>query len=249
VLKVGRNRVRDVHNYGVLDTTGVITKSSNVGAVKLAQLMDREVLWQIYDRVGFGRTTGARFPGEVTGRLRDYERWSTFEHATQAFGYGLSVTPLQLARAYLVLAADGVSRPASLLRRDDVPEGERVFKAETARQVRTIMETVVSPKGTAKRAAIEGYSVAGKTGTAKKAAHGGYARRRYQAVFAGMAPASNPRFVMVVMVDEPRGKYYYGGLVAAPVFAKVMQGALRLFNVPPDYPEATMLMAGVEANP
>jgi cell division protein FtsI (penicillin-binding protein 3) len=248
-LKVARNRVKDVRNYGLLDTTGIITKSSNVGVVKLAQRMDREALWGLYDKLGFGRSSGVRFPGEVTGRLRHFDRWSTFEHATLAFGYGLSVTSLQLARSYSVLAADGISRPLSLLKRDEVPEGERVLSAKTARQVRAIMETVVSPKGTAKRAAIEGYSVGGKTGTAKKAVRGGYAARRYQAVFAGMAPAAEPRFVMVVMVDEPRGKYYYGGLVAAPVFAKVMQGALRLFNVPPDHPEATMLMAGVEANP
>lgn len=247
VLKVGRNRVKDVRNYGRLDTTSIITKSSNVGVAKLALRMDREVLWQLYDKVGFGRSTGVQFPGEVTGRLRSFKRWSHFEHATLAFGYGLSVTPLQLARAYSVLAADGVDRPVSLFKRNEIPAGERVLSAETARKVRIMMETVVSPKGTAKRAAIEGYSVAGKTGTAKKAVRGGYAARRYQAVFAGMAPASSPRFVMVVMVDEPGGKQYYGGLVAAPVFAKVMQGALRLFNVPPDDPQATMLMAGVEA--
>ena len=246
VLKVGRNRVRDVHNYGPLDTTGVITKSSNVGVVKLALRMDREVLWTLYDQVGFGRATGVQFPGEVTGRLRHFARWSNFEHATLAFGYGLSVTPLQLAHAYSVLAADGLSRPVSLLKRQTVPEGERVLGAETARAVRAMMETVVSAKGTAKRAAIEGYRVAGKTGTAKKAVRGGYAARRYQAVFAGMAPASNPRFVMVVMVDEPGGKQYYGGLVAAPVFAKVMQGALRLFNVSPDDRQATLLVAGLE---
>jgi len=247
VLKVGRNRVKDVRNYGRLDTTSIITKSSNVGVAKLALRMDREVLWQLYDKVGFGRSTGVQFPGEVTGRLRSFKRWSHFEHATLAFGYGLSVTPLQLARAYSVLAADGVDRPVSLFKHNEIPAGERVLSAETARKVRIMMETVVSPKGTAKRAAIEGYSVAGKTGTAKKAVRGGYAARRYQAVFAGMAPASSPRFVMVVMVDEPGGKQYYGGLVAAPVFAKVMQGALRLFNVPPDDPQATMLMAGVEA--
>jgi cell division protein FtsI (penicillin-binding protein 3) len=248
VLRVGGNRVRDVRNYGLLDTTGIITKSSNVGVVKLALQMGRGVLWQLYDQVGFGGPTGVRFPGEVTGRLRHFERWSSFEHATQAFGYGLSVTPLQLARAYSVLAADGVVRPVSLLKQDEVPAGRRILSAETARTVRTIMETVVSPTGTAKRAAIEGYRVAGKTGTAKKAVRGGYARGRYQAVFAGMAPASKPRFVMVVMVDEPGSKQYYGGLVAAPVFARVMQGALRLFNVPPDDPTQTMLMAGVEAS-
>ena len=245
VLRVGRNRVKDVRDYGLLDTTGIITKSSNVGVVKLAQRMDRAVLWQLYDRIGFGRHTGSGFPGEVSGRLPHFEGWSRFEHATLAFGYGLSVTPLQLARAYAVLAADGVRRPVTLTRRGEVPEeGERVLSTETARKVRAIMETVVTEKGTARLAALEGYRAAGKTGTAKKAVRGGYAAKRYQAVFAGMAPAADPRFVMVVMVDEPGGKHYYGGKVAAPVFARVMQGALRLYNVPPDDPEATMLLAG-----
>ncbi|MEA3278833.1 MAG: penicillin-binding transpeptidase domain-containing protein [Pseudomonadota bacterium] len=245
-LKVGRNRVKDVRNYGRLDTTGIITKSSNVGVTKLALRMDRAVLWQLYDRLGFGRSAESRFPGEVAGRLPHYGGWSRFEHATLAFGYGLSVTTLQLAQAYAVLAADGIKRPVSLLQRAEPPPEERVLGADTARKVREMMETVVSEKGTAKRAAIEGYRVAGKTGTAKKAVRGGYAARRYQAVFAGMAPVSKPRFVMVVMVDEPRGKHYYGGRVAAPVFARVMQGALRLYNVPPDDPGATLLMAGVE---
>ncbi len=249
-LKVGANQVKDIHNYGRLDTTSVITKSSNVGVVKLAQRMKRETLWNLYDDVGFGKPTGVQFPGEVTGRLRDHKRWSDFEHATQAFGYGLSVTPLQLARAYSMLAADGVLRPVSLLKLDEAPPGEQVLSAKTARQVRAMMETVVSPKGTAKQAVIEGYSVAGKTGTAKKSSgKSGYAAGRYQAVFAGMAPATNPRFVLVIMVDEPSGKAYYGGLVAAPAFARIMQGALRLYNVPPDHPEVKMLMASTDTTP
>ncbi len=249
-LKVGANQVKDIHNYGRLDTTSVITKSSNVGVVKLAQRMKRETLWNLYDDVGFGKPTGVQFPGEVTGRLRDHKRWSDFEHATQAFGYGLSVTPLQLARAYSMLAADGVLRPVSLLKLDEAPPGEQVLSSKTARQVRAMMETVVSPKGTAKQAVIEGYSVAGKTGTAKKSSgKSGYAAGRYQAVFAGMAPATNPRFVLVIMVDEPSGKAYYGGLVAAPAFARIMQGALRLYNVPPDHPEVKMLMASTDATP
>jgi cell division protein FtsI (penicillin-binding protein 3) len=245
-LRVGRDRVKDVRNYGLLDTTGVITKSSNVGVVKMAMGMDKAVLWQLYDRLGFGHPTEVEFPGEVPGRLRHFQSWRVFEHATLAFGYGLSVTTLQLAQAYGVLAADGVKRSVTLLKRRDKPAEERVISADTARKVRAMMETVVSAKGTAKRAAIEGYRVAGKTGTAKKAVRGGYAHRRYQAVFAGMAPATEPRFVMVVMVDEPRGKHYYGGRVAAPVFASVMTGALRLFNVPPDDPGETLRLAGAE---
>jgi len=245
-LRVGRDRVRDVRNYGLLDTTGVITKSSNVGVVKLAMRMDKSVLWRLYDRLGFGRPTHVEFPGEVPGRLRHFRDWRLFEHATLAFGYGLSVTTLQLAQAYAVLAADGVKRPVTLLKRRERPTEERILSAATARKVRAMMETVVSPKGTARLAAIQGYRAAGKTGTAKKAVRGGYSSKRYQAVFAGMAPASEPRFVMVVMVDEPRGKYYYGGRVAAPVFASVMTGALRLFNVPPDDPGASLRLARTE---
>jgi len=247
-LAVGSNTVKDIHNYGRLDTTSVITKSSNVGVVKLALRMKRETLWNLFDKVGLGKSTGVQFPGEETGRFRHYKRWSDFEYATQAFGYGLSVTPLQLARAYTVLAADGLLRPMSLLKLDEVPPGEQVLSAKTARQVRAMMETVVSPQGTAKQAVIEGYSVAGKTGTAKKSSgRHGYAAGRYQSVFAGMAPAGDPRFVIVVMVDEPSAGQYYGGLVAAPAFASIMQGALRLFNVPPDHPEVKMLMASTDS--
>ncbi|WP_133512633.1 peptidoglycan D,D-transpeptidase FtsI family protein [Candidatus Thiosymbion oneisti] len=244
-LRVGPDMVRDIRNYGRLDTTGVITKSSNVGVVKLALRMRKAVLWRLYDRLGFGRATGVKFPGETPGQLRHFRDWRPFEHATLAFGYGLSVTTLQLAQAYGVLAADGIKRPLSLLKLPEPPAAERILSATTARRVRTMLETVVSAKGTARLAAIEGYRVAGKTGTAKKAVRGGYSARRYQSVFAGMAPASRPRFVMVVMIDEPRGRHYYGGKVAAPVFAKVMEGALRLFNVPPDNPDATLLLAGV----
>jgi len=244
-LRVGPDTVRDIRNYGRLDTTGVITKSSNVGVVKLALRMRRAELWRLYDRLGFGRSTGVKFPGETPGQLRHFRNWRPFEHATLAFGYGLSVTTLQLAQAYGVLAADGVKRPLSLLKRPERPAAERILSAVTARRVLAMLETVVSAEGTARLAAIKGYRVAGKTGTAKKAVRGGYSAKRYQTVFAGMAPASRPRFVMVVMVDEPRGGYYYGGRVAAPVFAKVMEGALRLFNVPPDSPGAALLLAGV----
>jgi len=244
VLRVGRNRVRDIHNYGVLDATGVITKSSNVGVVKIAQRLQRKQLWDLFDALGFGRATGVGFPGEVNGRLRHFSDWSAFEYATHAFGYGLSVNTMQLAQAYSVLAADGVRHPVTLYRTDQPSPGERVLSEETARQVRAMMETVVSNKGTARRAAIAGYRVAGKTGTAKKATGHGYAAGRYQAVFAGMAPVSKPRFVMVVMVDEPRGRSYYGGTVAAPTFAKVMEAALRLYNVPPDAAAEQMILAG-----
>jgi cell division protein FtsI (penicillin-binding protein 3) len=246
-LSIGGKTVKDVHSYGVLTTTGIITKSSNVGVVKIAMMMERETLWSLYSRLGFGKPTGVQFPGESGGRLRHYKRWSTFEHATQAFGYGFNVTALQLAQAYAALAADGVKRQVSLIRREEPAAEERILKATTARQVRTMMETVVSDKGTAKLAAVDGYRVAGKTGTAKKSSgRHGYAAGRYQSVFAGMVPASNPRLVMVVMIDEPRGKSYYGGLVAAPVFSKVMTEALRIFNVPPDDPPPSLQLAGLE---
>lgn len=246
-LTVGKNRVRDIRNYGVLDTTSVITKSSNVGVVKIAHRMDRAVLWQLYSRLGFGRPTDVQFPGERSGLLPHFEGWSRFEHATLAFGYGLNVTTLQLAAAYAVLANDGLRRPVSLRKLDAVPEGERVFSARTAGRVRSMMETVVSDKGTARLAAIPGYRVGGKTGTAKKATGHGYAKGKYQAVFAGMAPITHPRFVMVVMIDEPKGKRYYGGIVAAPTFSKVMQAALRLYNVPPDDPKDSLRLAAARA--
>jgi cell division protein FtsI (penicillin-binding protein 3) len=254
-LKVGRNMVRDVRNHGSLDVTGVITKSSNVGVVRIAQMMSYGDLWSLYDQLGFGHRTDIGVPAESRGVLRNHSTWRVFEHATQAFGYGLSVTALQLAQAYGVLAADGVKRPVTLLKNDPFRSSEpveetRVFSADTARKVRAMMETVVSEEGTAAGAAVTGYRVAGKTGTAKKSAgRSGYGGGRYQAVFAGFAPAGEPRLVIVVMVDEPKGHSYYGGLVAAPVFQKVMEGALRLFNVPPDDPESSMLLARREDKP
>lgn len=254
-MAVGRNTVKDVRNYGNLDATGVITKSSNVGVVKIAQMMSYGDLWGLYEQLGFGQATAVGVPGESRGVLRHHSTWRVFEHATQAFGYGLSVTALQLAQSYGVLAADGIKRPVSLLRQDPASparagEETRVLSAETARKVRAMMETVVSDQGTARRAAITGYRVAGKTGTAKKSAgRAGYAGGLYQAVFAGFAPAGSPRLVIAVMIDEPKGKAYYGGLVAAPVFQKVMEGALRLFNVPPDDPQPSMLLARREVKP
>ncbi len=235
-LKVGRYLVRDHRNYGMIDVATVLRKSSNVGASKIALSMEPETLWSIYSHLGFGETSGSQFPGESSGRLPYFSDWSPFEQATLSFGYGLSVTPLQLARAYAVLANDGIRLPVSLLKLNQVPAGERVLRKSTARALVKMLETVVSDEGSAPLAAIPGYRVAGKTGTAKKAVAGGYAEDKYLSLFVGMAPASDPRLVMVVMIDEPQGKDYYGGLVAAPVFAKVMSGALRLLNIPPDKP-------------
>ncbi len=233
-MQVGVNTVKDVRNFGLLDVTGVIRKSSNVGISKIALSMPPKTLWSLLSEVGFGASTGSGFPGEVAGLLVNHHRWRDIELATLSFGYGLSVTPLQLAEAYSVIANDGLLRPVSFLYQDQVPEGQRVMPAKIAREVRTMMEEVVSPEGTAPRAQVAGYRVAGKTGTVKKSVAGGYSDDRYVAVFAGMAPASHPRLVMVVVVNEPSRGDYYGGVVAAPVFAKVMAGALRLMNVPPD---------------
>ncbi|PVV10677.1 MAG: hypothetical protein B6D72_11835 [gamma proteobacterium symbiont of Ctena orbiculata] len=235
-MKVGRYLVRDNRNYGMIDVATVLRKSSNVGASKIALSMQSDVLWNLYSKLGFGESPYSQFPGESSGRLPHFSDWSSFEQATLSFGYGLSVTPLQLARAYGVLANDGVRLPVSLLRQQQREEGVRVMRKSTARKVVTMLEAVVTSEGTAPLAAVPGYRVAGKTGTAKKSVAGGYAEDKYLSLFVGIAPASDPRLVMAVFIDEPKGKEYYGGIVAGPVFAKVMSGALRLLNIPPDKP-------------
>jgi len=243
-FKVGKNLIKDIRNYGVIDIATVIRKSSNVGISKIALDIPAEELWNSFLGLGFGSSTNSGFPGEVGGRLAAFDQWSKFDHATIAFGYGLSVTPLQLARAYSVLASDGLSRPVTIQRRDTPVEGTRVFSSSTARSVRTMLEAVVSAEGTAPAAAIKGYRVAGKTGTVRKSISGGYSEDRFFSVFAGMAPATDPRLVAVVMIDEPSAGKYYGGQVAAPVFSKVMGGALRLLNVSPDkFPGDSLRMA------
>ncbi len=225
--------VKDKHNLGVIDVTTLISKSSNVGATMVAMKVPSEKLWSIFHNVGFGEKTQSTFPYEEGGFLRDFTSWYPADKATLSYGYGFSVTALQLAQAYAVLAADGVYRPVTFIAGMPPSEQRRVVSPETARAVRRMMQKVVSPEGTGYRAAVEGYRVAGKTGTAKKAAGGGYSDE-YLAVFAGMVPAESPRLVAVVMINEPKGRQYYGGDVAAPVFANVMAGALRQFNIPPD---------------
>lgn len=233
-FRVGRNLVRDIHNYGTLDLTRVLKKSSNVAISKIALKMPKEYFWGVYKQLGFGNTAHAGFPGEASGRLLDYQRWHAFEQATLSYGYGVSVSVLQLARSYTALADDGILHSVSILKRNDDYDAKRVFSADTARKVRAMLEHVIKKDGTAYQARVDGYRVAGKTGTVKKAVAGGYADDRYLAVFVGMAPASNPRFVIAVMVNEPTAGKYYGGLVAAPVFSKVMAGALRVYGVAPD---------------
>lgn len=246
IFKLGRHVVRDSREYGVLDVSTIIQKSSNIGVSKIALMMEAEEFWSTLAAVGFGEATASGFPGEASGRLPNFSDWSEFEQATLAFGYGLSVTPLQLAQAYGVIAADGRKLPISLQKIYQPAQGERVLKASAARDVRAMLERVVSKEGTAPLAAVAGYRVAGKTGTAKKIGKNGYAKDKYLSIFAGMLPASNPRLVMVVMINEPRAGVFYGGQVAAPVFSKVMTGAMRLLNIPPDgMPESELRLAGV----
>jgi len=232
-FKVGQHTVGDMHDYGHLDVAGIIEKSSNVGASKIALGLDPQVLWGAFHRLGFGLATDLGFPGESPGRLNPYRHWREIEHATMAFGYGLSLTAAQLAQAYTVLANDGAWIPLSLLKRTTRPGRAAVFSADTARVVRDMLEAVVET-GTGSRAAIEGYRVAGKTGTVHKATPEGYAEDRYVSLFAGMLPASRPRLVAVVVIDEPRAGEYFGGSVAAPVFAAALSDIARILNVSPD---------------
>ena len=233
-MKVGRHTIKDVRNHGEIDLATIIKKSSNVGAAKVALSLEPKELWQTFSRVGFGNNTGTRFPGESEGVLTHFFNWGEIERTTLSFGYGLSVTTLQLAQAYAVLANGGLLPRVSFLRVDDPPEKVRVVSAETSRHLRWMLEAVVGAGGTGRRAQVPGYRVGGKTGTVRKSIVGGYSEDRYLAIFAGMAPLSDPRYVAVVIIDEPSGAEYYGGQVAAPVFAKVMGAALRTFGVAPD---------------
>jgi cell division protein FtsI (penicillin-binding protein 3) len=248
LMRVSIKTVKDKHNLGTIDVTTVLAKSSNVGMVKIALSLKPQDMWSELDQFGFGRVTGSGFPGESAGILTSYQHWRPIGQATMAYGYGLSVTPLQLAQAYAVIGADGVRRPVSLRKVDAPPAGERVLDESAARDLVTMLEAVVSDAGTARRARVIGYRVSGKTGTAWKASEtGGYTTNKYMAVFGGVAPASNPRFAAVVVIDEPTGGAFYGGEVAAPVFSAVMSGALRLLAVPPDdlqrMPATTLVQA------
>lgn len=234
-FRVGRNLVRDIHDYGVLDVARILQKSSNVGVSKLALALPPDSFWECYNRLGFGQVPGTGFPGEASGTLRGSENLSPFEQATLSFGYGLSGSAVQLARAYTALANDGEMPQVRLVKQDETSgEPVRVMSERTAQTVREMLELVVSREGTASRASVPGYRISGKTGTVRKVGAGGYSAHRYLAVFAGMAPASSPRIVMVVVVDEPEAGDYYGGLVAAPVFSSVMDSVLRLLGIQPD---------------
>jgi len=241
-FSIGPATIHDAHPEGLLTVAQVIQKSSNIGAAKMALSLAPEYMWNVLNRVGFGTVPHAGFPGEASGRLRPFATWRPIEQATMAYGHGISVSLLQLARAYTVFANDGELMPLSLLKLSAPRAGSQVISPAVARSVRDMLELVVAPGGTAPRAQIAGYRVAGKTGTAHKLENGNYASDRYVASFVGMAPASNPRLIIAVMIDEPNGAQYYGGIVAAPVFAKVMAGALRMLSVPPDAPTNNIVL-------
>jgi cell division protein FtsI (penicillin-binding protein 3) len=234
-LTIGPNTIHDAHPEGALTVEQVIQKSSNVGAAKIALSLPAETMWEMFSGAGFGTVPKTGFPGEVSGRLRPAKSWRPIEQATMAYGHGISVNLVQLARAYTIFATDGEVKSATLLKTDGFVAGRPVLQPATARAVRHMLELVTSPGGTAPRAQVPGYRVAGKTGTAHKIEGHAYSNK-YVASFVGFAPVSNPRLVVAVMLDEPSAGQYYGGVVAAPVFSSVTGSALRMLGVPTDAP-------------
>ncbi|HSH83776.1 MAG TPA: penicillin-binding transpeptidase domain-containing protein [Guyparkeria sp.] len=243
--RVGGFTIHDHRNYGTLDLTGLLEKSSNIGASMLAEDIGAESLWKTYRELGFGQITGVGFPGEAAGSLSLWRDWRAADTAAHSYGYGLAVTPLQLATAYVALANGGQYVSPSLLRRDGPPaETRSVFEPAVANQVVDMLRTVVSPTGTAAKATITGFQVAGKTGTVRRLGKGGYSKTDYNTVFAGVAPASDPRLVLVLVIQRPTAGEIYASAVAAPVFQRVMSGALRLLNIrPDDLPELPVTVA------
>jgi cell division protein FtsI (penicillin-binding protein 3) len=231
-ISVSGHTISDHQNYGLIDVTGIITKSSNVGATKLALQLEPEQLWSAYNRFGFGEVTGSGFPGESAGVLRNYRHWRRVEQATLSYGYGISVTVLQLAEAFAAIADEGRLRRPSLVQGANNP-AVSIMDPKYAHEVAAMLETVTGERGTGKAARVGNYRISGKTGTSRKASASGYASR-YIATFAGFAPSTNPRLVAIVTINDPSAGEYYGGLVAAPLFSTVMGGALRLLNVAPD---------------
>ena len=235
-MTIGSATISDAHPHGVLSVAQVIQKSSNVGTAKIALGFPPKEMWEMFDSVGFGQAPNLGFPGEVNGRLRPWKNWRPIEQATMSYGHGIAVSLIQLARAYTVFAHDGELMPLSLTRIDEAaPRGVRVFSPQTMREVRAMLEMAVQPEGTAPKARVAGYRVGGKTGTAYKIEGGVYARK-YVASFVGIAPISDPRLVVAVMIDEPTGGAHYGGDVAGPAFSQIVGGALRTLGVPPDAP-------------
>jgi len=250
-FSVGGQPIHDTHPRDSMTVAEVIQKSSNIGAARLAMQMDPRELWELYSSVGFGQKPQIDFPGAVTGRLRPYKSWKPVDQSRLAYGYGMSASLLQMARAYTVFARDGDVIPVSMLRQEQPVAGVRVLSAETARSTRQMLQLAAGQGGTAPKAQTIGYSVGGKTGTAHKLDGKEYAKDKYRAWFVGLAPVSNPRIVVAVMVDEPNNGIYYGGDVAAPVFSQVVQQTLRLLGVSPDLevrPQIVAKSLAVEAH-
>ena len=233
-MVIDRFTIKDIRNYGTLGLAGILEKSSNIGMSKLVLQLDEPLVPEIYRRLGFDQAPGTGFPGESTGSLPAPVRWSSSQWAALSYGYGLSVSALQLASAFTAIANHGRRLPPSLLKLGQAPAGDEVIDPSVARQVLGMMDQVVEPGTGARRALVPGYRIAGKTGTVRKTDAGGYQKEAYRSLFVGIAPVSDPRIVTVVMIDHPRGDSYYGGAVAAPVFSRVAGNALRLLDVPPD---------------
>jgi cell division protein FtsI (penicillin-binding protein 3) len=234
-MTIGGRTIGDAHVHGMLTVEEVVAKSSTIGTAKIALDLPAQTLWDSYTAAGFGQAPQLGFPGAVAGRLRPARTWRPIEQATISYGHGVSVSLVQLARAYTVFARDGDLVPLTLLKSEAAPVAVRVISPETAQSLRRMLEMAVSADGTAPAARVPGYRVAGKTGTAQKLRNGQYVRE-YVASFVGFAPVSNPRIVVAVMIDEPGGGFYYGGQVAAPAFAQITSGALRTLQVEPDGP-------------
>jgi cell division protein FtsI (penicillin-binding protein 3) len=232
-LTIGTASIGDAESHGLLTVSQIIQKSSNIGTAKIALEMQPQEMWEMFSSVGFGQQPRLGFPGAVAGRVRPYKSWRPIEQATMSYGHGISVSLIQLARSYMIFARDGDLIPLSFQKVNDLPISQRIISEKVARQVRAMLETVVSPDGTAPKAQVPGYRVAGKTGTAYKVEGGRYVNK-YVASFVGFAPVSNPRIIIAVMVDEPSNGLHYGGDVAAPVFSAVAANALRALDVPPD---------------
>lgn len=233
-IVVGGRPIRDMHPKDALTVSGIIQKSSNVGTVKIAQMLEPKDMWELYTKLGYGQAPRFGFPGAVAGRVRPWKSWKPIEYANMSFGHGLSVSLLQLARSYMVFARDGDIIPLSFLKVTEEPVGQQVISPKTAAQVRTMLESVVGPEGTASKAQVAGYRVGGKTGTAEKIVDGRYSKTDNIGYFVGIAPMSRPRFIIAVMIDHPRGALRTGGSVAAPTAADLASNALRAANVPPD---------------
>ena len=242
-ITMGRWTISDSHPNGTITVAQVIQKSSNIGSAKIMLQMPAETMGTLYRELGFGVAPQTGFPGEAKGQLKPWKQWRPIEQATMSYGHGLSVSLLQISRAYTVFTNGGELLPLSLLKQDRHPIGKRIIARETAEQLTRMMEMAAMPGGTAPRAQVPGYRVAGKTGTAHKAEAGGYAEHRYVSSFVGFGPVANPRFIVAVMIDEPQGVKYYGGDVGAPVFSSVMGAALRMMSVPPDAPGTMNVMA------